>query len=137
MNKEVMKLSDLCELYIEHLCQTPFPNPKYRSEKLKSKLTNHEVYGSKLCFVELDRQGEKFQSYLAFSCDLDLPSAVKNGYLLECSEEVLSYPLMPVPSSLGTADGYLLKNRQKQRFSSFDQGCEGRYYTTRSVCNVY
>ena len=137
MNKEVMKLSDLCELYIEHLCQTPFPNPKYRSEKLKFKLTNHEVYGSKLCFVELDRQGEKFQSYLVFSCDLDLPSAVKNGYLLECSEEVLSYPLMPVPSSLGTADGYLLKNRQKQRFSSFDQGCEGRYYTTRSVCNVY
>ena len=53
-----------------------------------SKLTSHEVYGSKLCFVELDRQGGKFQSYLVFSCDLDLPSAVKNGYLLECSDEV-------------------------------------------------
>lgn len=69
MNKELMKLSDLCELYKEHLCQTAFPNPNYRAEKLKSKLTSHEVYGSKLCFVELDRKGGKFQSYLVFSSD--------------------------------------------------------------------
>ena len=36
--QRVVRLSELREIYISHLNETPFPNPNYRGEKLKSKL---------------------------------------------------------------------------------------------------
>lgn len=35
---EILKLSEICEMYITALASTPFANPQYRAEKLKTKL---------------------------------------------------------------------------------------------------
>ena len=51
IGKKVMKMTDLRSLYRTYLSETPFANPNYRSEKIKSILNNHEVYSNKLCFV--------------------------------------------------------------------------------------
>lgn len=82
MNKQVIKPSDLCKVHIEYMWMTAFPNPYYRSEKLKSQSTSREIYDSKIYFVALDREGGSFQLNLVFSCDLDLSSAVKTDTCL-------------------------------------------------------
>lgn len=38
--------------------------------------------------------------------------------------ELLKYPLMPVPSSIGTADGYLLKTDKSKGFAFLKKGVE-------------
>ena len=41
---EILKLTDLCNMYIEELKGTPFANPNYRAGHLKSKLEKHEPF---------------------------------------------------------------------------------------------
>lgn len=145
VNKEVMKLSDLRDFYVAHLSETEFSNPDYRTEKLKSKLVSHELYGNKLCFVGLDRQGGKFQSELVFSCGMDISTAVKNGYMLGCSDEVgnvarllhgiigdafanaSKLPWPPTAANLQAADDPVPENLQRfLRILISGQNCVGK-----------
>ncbi|XP_068203606.1 uncharacterized protein [Palaemon carinicauda] len=77
---EIMLMTDLRDIFIEHLSKTPFENQNYRTETLKLKLEKHKLYSEKLCIVSLDRRGGKLQSALVFSNDLDLATAVRNSY---------------------------------------------------------
>ncbi len=76
--QKVMKLSDLCQMYVSTLEKTKFPNPNYRRDNLKKKITSK--YGEKLACTKLD--GNQFQPYLVYSTALDAASAVKVGYEL-------------------------------------------------------
>ena len=86
IGKKVMKMTDLCSLYCTS--ETPFANPNYRSEKIKSILNSHEVYSNKLCFVSLGKIQGQYQSDLVFSNETDLSEAVKHGHLLGCSDKI-------------------------------------------------
>ena len=81
-------MTDLRSLYCTYLSETPFANPNYRSEKIKSILNSHEVYSNKLCFVGLGKILGQYQSDLVFSNETDLSEAVKHGYLLGCSDKI-------------------------------------------------
>ena len=105
---EIMKMTDLKDLYVEYLSETPFANPNYRTSKLKSRLMNHEVYGNKLSFVSLGRSGGKIQTDLVFSTETSLAEAVQNGYLLGCSDRINDV-------------GILLRNVIKDAFEKADE----------------
>lgn len=87
-DKGVMTLTDLRDMYVSFLADSPFPNPNYRTGKLKSRLMRHKDYSEKLSFVNLDRRGGKLQSELIFSNETNLAEAVKNGYMLGCSNMI-------------------------------------------------
>jgi hypothetical protein len=106
--KEVMKMTDLRDLLIHYLSETPFANPNYRSHKLKSRLISHEVYGNKISFVSLGKKSGQVQSDLVFSNEIDLSEAVKNGYLLGCSDMIHDV-------------GILLRNIIKDAFQKAEQ----------------
>ena len=88
IGKKVLKMTDLRSLHRIYLSKTPFANPNYRSEKIKSILNSHEVYSNKLYFVSLAKILGQYRSDLVFSNETDLSKAVKYGYLLECSEKI-------------------------------------------------
>ena len=81
-----MKMTQLRELYIQYLSETPFANPNYKTQTLKSRLMHHESYCDKISFVSPDRTDGKFLSDLVFSNETSLSKAVKHGYLLGCSD---------------------------------------------------
>ena len=85
IGQEIMQMTDLRDIYIEHLSKTLFENQNYRTETLKKRLEKHKVYSEKLSIVSLDRQGGRLQSALVFSNDLDLATAVRNSYCLHRS----------------------------------------------------
>ena len=55
IEKKVLKLTHLCDLYVKALAHTKFPNSNYRSEKLKEKIEN--AYEAKVSFCRLDEPG--------------------------------------------------------------------------------
>ena len=86
IEKQVVKRTHLRDMYVQHLSDTAFANPNYKTQTLKSKLIRQENYKEKILFVSLDRTGGQFQSDLVFSNNISLSEAVKNGYLLGCSD---------------------------------------------------
>ena len=88
IGKEVLTLIDLCDTYFFIIADSPFPNTNYRTGKLKAKLLRHKDYCDKLSFVNLDRHGRQLQSELVFSNETSLAEAVKNGYMLGCSNMI-------------------------------------------------
>ena len=88
IGKKVMKMTDLRSLYCTYPSETPFANPNYKSEKIKSILNSHEVYNNKLCFVSLGKIQNQYQSDLVFSNETDFSEAVKHGYLLGCLDKI-------------------------------------------------
>lgn len=60
INKRMLKLGDLRRLYIAHKEETYFPNPEYRSSKLKNKLQNHPKYSSTLSFCQVNEGGPQY-----------------------------------------------------------------------------
>ena len=77
LNKKTMKLTTLTQLYISKLQSSEYPNPNYRSEKLKTKLENDATYSTNLSFCKLDSHGQ-FTSYIVYSSDIDVDRAVKS-----------------------------------------------------------
>ena len=63
-NQTVIKLTDSVQLYVKDLESKCFPNPNYRSEKLKDKLESR--YGKQIAFCKLDTKGG-FISLLVFN----------------------------------------------------------------------
>jgi hypothetical protein len=80
-NHKVVKLSELLDVYIGHLRETLFQNDKYRGTKLKTKLEQCTLYTGLLGFCPIGKDG-RFQSYLVFSQQTDVVSAIKNAYEL-------------------------------------------------------
>ena len=74
--KNIIKLKDLCSIYIESLDRTSHPNPFYRSENLKVKLEKH--YRDSISCCPLG----PFKSYIIYSKDIDVAAAMKYSYEL-------------------------------------------------------
>lgn len=84
--QNVVKLSELVKSYAHHLEETKFPNPSYRTENLKKKISN--TYSDRVGFVALDRAKGKFQTDLVYSTETKLGTAIKNGYMLGSADHV-------------------------------------------------
>lgn len=108
LNKEIMKMTDLRDLCVEYLSETPFANPNYKTQKLKCRLMNDDVYGAKLAFIGLGRSGGKLQTDLVFSTETSLAEAVQSGYLLGCCDKI-------------DDAGILLRNIIKDTFEEADE----------------
>ena len=80
-DEQVMKLTDLRNLYVSELNKTEFSNDDYRGEKLKSKLEKHDFLSKMISFVKLE-ESTKWQTYLVFSNKMDLSKAVQYSYTL-------------------------------------------------------
>ena len=81
LKKTVVKFDQLRKIYVENLEKTEYPNPHYRSEKLKAKLIKHH-HDTTLSFESMQTENGQFGSYLVFCSDMDVGNAVKQAYLL-------------------------------------------------------
>ncbi|MFV0264334.1 MAG: hypothetical protein ACK5JN_18195 [Kluyvera sp.] len=109
LNKEIVKMTDLRDLHVEYLSETPFSNPNYETQKLKCRLMNDDVYGTKIAFIGLGRSGGKLQTDLEFSTETtSLAEAVRSGYLFGCSDKI-------------DDAGILLRNIIKDTFEEADE----------------
>ena len=86
--KDILKLSDLLEVYKTALQETQYPNPNYRGENLKAKLETSEFYKEKLAFSPLFNKG-KFPTYLVYSSHIDVGSAIRCAYELGTKDLVI------------------------------------------------
>ena len=77
IGNEMIKLTDLRDMYIELLSKTAFANRNHRTKRLKIRLERHAVYSEKLTIVSIDRKCGMLQSSLVFSNDLDIVTAVR------------------------------------------------------------
>ena len=73
-----MKLSDLCGVYIYQLQSTPYSNPSYRSENLKTKLLKSEKYKDKLAFCPLG----SFHTDLVYNANISTNDAIRFSFNL-------------------------------------------------------
>jgi len=85
VNGDVVKLSELCDMYIAHLQETNFPNSNYRSEKLKKKLEKCEKYEGLLGFCSIR---DRFSTDLVFSRKMELSDAIRRSYQLGLRDKV-------------------------------------------------
>ena len=68
---KILKLSDLCNMYIDLLQNTRYANPSYRSSKLKVKF--EKFYGEKLSFCDLGG----FNTYLVYNSNISMDFAIR------------------------------------------------------------
>ena len=86
--EEIVRLSDLCEHYINTLQTTDFENPEYRADKLKRKLEKHDL-GKRICFVSFENTG-KYTSQLIYSQSIKTAEAIQMAYKLGSNNSVSS-----------------------------------------------
>jgi len=106
ISKNMMKLSELTEIYISHVKCTNFPNPKFRGENLKAKLEKHDKYKDRLAFCTLNRRGN-FQSYIVYSSHRDISDTVRCAYELgsrDMIQDVGNYLRQVILESFAKAD---------------------------------
>lgn len=81
-DKEIIQMSELCNIYIHVLEDEGNPNKNFRSEKLKAKLTKHGT-NSKIRFVKVILGNKGFISYsFVFSASLTTEDAIARAYKL-------------------------------------------------------
>lgn len=78
-NQTVVKLTDLVQLYVNELDSSDFPNPNYRSEKLKDKLESK--YGKLIEFCKIESTG-RYVSLLVYNAKMKVETAVMNAFQL-------------------------------------------------------
>ena len=83
----IVRLSELHEIYISNLNETPFPNPNYHGEKLKSKLEKKKDYQGLLGFCPIGAD-DQVSSYLVFNLKMDIMEAIKSSYQLVQDENI-------------------------------------------------
>ena len=83
----IMKVNDLCKLYVVTLQNTNQPSANQRGENLKTKLEKHDVHKEMLSFCKLDEK-EKFQTYLVYNVDTSTELAVKFAYRLGTTDMI-------------------------------------------------
>ena len=65
-DQKVVRLSHLRNVYISHLSEMPFPHPRYRGDKLKSKIQNHEEFQGVIEYCPIGRDSSS-QSYMVYN----------------------------------------------------------------------
>lgn len=104
--KNLLKLTDLLDTYVNALEDTAFTNPEYRGSKLKVILQN------------------KFKEEIPF-CKLDLKGKYKNVYVTGCFQRKHNIRnSSPVPFSIGTTDGYLAKTDKSKGLKYLSEGLD-------------
>ena len=81
---KIVQLASLRLVYTQELERNGFPNPKYRSEKLKSKLEKHE--GIAVANVTADEKG-CITYNLIHSASLSISDAVTHAYKMGCKDK--------------------------------------------------
>ena len=94
VQKEVVKLASLRLLYIQELEKHGFPNPKYRSEKLKAKLENHEII-ERIAFTKISH-GDKgcITNILVYCANISTADAVTCAYMLGSKDKYKDVALL-------------------------------------------
>ena len=91
---EVVELSSLRLLYIQELESTDFPNPDYRSEKLKDRLQNHEIH-SLITFAKVNPGNKGCISFnLVYNANLSVGDAVTYAYKLGSKDKYKDVALL-------------------------------------------
>ena len=79
---EVVQLASLRLLYIQELERNGFPNPEYRSEKLKTRLENHDIH-EQIAFAKVNPGDKGCIIYnLVYSASISIADAVAHAYKL-------------------------------------------------------
>lgn len=79
---EIVRLASLRLLYIQELERSGFPNPEYRSEKLKARLENHDVH-EWIAFAKVNPGDKGCITYnLVYSANISVADAVAYAYKL-------------------------------------------------------
>lgn len=79
---KVVQLVSLRLLYIQELERNGFPNPEYRSEKLKAKLQNHDIH-EWITFAKVNPGDKGCITYnLVYSASISVTDAVTYAYML-------------------------------------------------------
>ena len=76
---QVIKLEEVKKVYVEEAEKTDCKNRKFRGEKLKRKIEKHNMFSKKVSFVKL-QEGTKTSTYLLFSRQMDVGSALRDAY---------------------------------------------------------
>ena len=84
---QVIKLEELKMVYVEELEKTDCKNRKFRGEKLKRKIEKHNMFSKKVSFVKL-QEGTKTSTYLLFSRQMDVGSALRDAYKLGTQDNI-------------------------------------------------
>ena len=80
--KEIVKLSELRQVYIDTLDQESFPNENFQGEKLKLKLEKDPT-GSKIQFAKTNPSNQGCISHnLVYSANISVADAVVKAYRL-------------------------------------------------------
>ncbi len=80
--KEVVQLASLHLLYVQELERNGFPNPEYRSEKLKVRLDNHAIH-EWIAFAKVHPCDKGCITYnLVYSASISIADAVTYAYQL-------------------------------------------------------
>ena len=80
VQKEVVQLASLRHLYIEELERNGFPNPEYRSEKLKTRLENDDI-NEFIAFAKINPGDKGCITYnLVYSTSISVAEAVVYAY---------------------------------------------------------
>ena len=88
--QKVVHLSDLQAIYVSHLAKTPFPNPNYRGEKLKTKLEKCEEFQDLIDFCPMRREPcGRFSSFLVYNVKTDIKEAMMSAYGLGQKDKIL------------------------------------------------
>ena len=86
---EVLQMSYLRGLYIQELEKNGFPNPDYRTEKLKSRLVNDDVH-KLIAFTNVtpgDNSCVTYTCNLIYSASMSVADAVTFAYKLGCKDQ--------------------------------------------------
>ena len=81
-HKEVVQLRTLHHLYVQELERCGFPNPDFRSDKLKTRLQRHEI-NEHIAFTKVLPGDRGCMTYnLVYSTDISVAEAVTYAYRL-------------------------------------------------------
>ena len=81
-------LVELNKLYIDELEKTDFPNPNYRSSKLKAKL-EHSDLKNILGFSLLNKGDSTFSTYIVFNSGIDVDTAIRSAYDIGSKDHII------------------------------------------------
>lgn len=82
IKNEVVRLSDLRQLYVKELYHNGYENVNYRSEKLLKRLQNDSIK-DKVCFTKIDHDNCGALSFwLVYSSQMGISNALSRAYIL-------------------------------------------------------
>ena len=86
-DNNMIMLSDLISIYVSHLQETEFANPKYRGQKLKEKVLKLKKYSQNISFCPLGNSTPQFHGYIVYSSKVTIEEAIGYAYELGSSDK--------------------------------------------------